>query len=358
MVTPARSWLGALALLAGACADRADDAPQTPRPGPAAAAPPRLEQFGGPTMGSSYEVKLPAAGLPLPVQELRAAVDAELAAFDTTFSRWRADSEIARVNAHASTAPLPVSERFAAVLALALDVAAATEGALDPTVAPLSDLFRAARQDPQHRLEPAAVAAAAARVGWRRVSLRGGAVVKQREDVQLDLDAVVAGAACDAIAARLDGLGVRSFYLFVTGEILCRGEKAPGEPWVIGVVDPRADATGGETAVRTLPLRDAALCTSGDYRNAFVAGGELVHHVCDPRTGRSARTGVASASVLAPSAALADALGTALLVLGERDATRLWPTMQRLGATGALLLLADGGTGLRAVELSWPKGDS
>jgi thiamine biosynthesis lipoprotein len=336
----------------------------TPEPAPArpaedanarGAAPPRVEQLGGPTMGSTWELKLPAGTAPLAA--VRAAVEAELAAFDAAFSAWRDDSEIQRVNAHRDTAPVPVGARFAAVLQRALDVAAATEGAYDPTVKPLSALFRAAKADPQHRLDPVELAAARARVGHRHVRGVAGAVVKARADVELDLDGIAAGAACDAIAQRLDELGVRSFYLSVTGEILCRGEKAPGVPWVIGVVDPRADASGGDVAFRTLPLRDAALCTSGDYRNAFVAGGRLVHHVFDPRTGSSAAAGVASASVLAGSAAVADALGTALLVLGEQDARRLWPALQGLGARAALLLLPDGERGLRAVELAWPRDE-
>jgi thiamine biosynthesis lipoprotein len=312
----------------------------------------RIEHFGGPTMGSSYEVKYVAG---VPVAEVRAAVEAELVAFDATFSTWGRESELVRVNAHASTAPFAVSERFAAVLQLALAVAAATDGAFDPTVKPLGDLYRAAKRDPEHRLDPQALAAAKARVDFRRVQLRGRELVKQRGDEQLDLDGLVAGAACDAIAVRLHALGVRAFYLQVTGEVLCRGEKAPGEPWRIGVVDPRADGSGGDVPIRTLPLRDAALCTSGDYRNAFVADGRAVHHVFDPRSGDSASTGVVSASVLAPSAALADALGTALMVLGEQAAQRAWPALERLGATGALLLLPDDAGGLRAVELQWPR---
>lgn len=318
-------------------------------------APPDIHRFGGPTMGSTYEVKFVGDA---PVADVRAAVEAELAAFDATFSNWRPDSEIARVNAHTGPGPLPVSERFAAVLQLALDVAGATEGAFDPTVKPLSDVYRTAKRDPQHHLDAAALAAAKQRVGHQLVQLRDGAVVKARPDVQLDLDGLVAGAACDAIAGRLTALGVGTFYLEVTGEVLCRGEKAKGQPWVIGVVDPVADANGGEGAIRTLSLRDAALCTSGDYRNAFVADGAMVHHVFDPRTGQSAHAGVASVSVLAKSAAVADALGTAFLVLGEPDTRRLWPGLQRLGATGVLFLLPADDATLRQAEITWPKEDS
>ncbi len=334
-------------LLAAACGG--GDGPPA-----AGAGEPRVERCGGRTMGSTWEVKFVGD---VPVAHVRDLVERELAAFDETFSNWRPDSEIARVNAHASSDPLPVSRRFAAVLQLALDVAAATDGAFDPTVKPLSDVFRAAKQDPEHRLDPDVLAAAAARVGHGLVALRDGAVVKQRADLQLDLDGVVAGAAADAIAALLAPLALRGLYVEITGEIVCRGEKAPAQPWVIGVVDPRSDAAGGAAPIRTLPLRDLALCTSGDYRNAFAAAGGVVHHVFDPRTGRSASTGVVSASVLARSAAVADALGTAMLVLGADDARRLWPRVQRLGATGALLLEAKDGA-LRAVEIAWPEHGS
>ncbi|MFN9331541.1 MAG: FAD:protein FMN transferase [Planctomycetota bacterium] len=317
--------------------------------------PPVVHEFGGPTMGSTYWVKYVAAA-PLPA--VSAAVAEELAATDAAFSDWRADSEIRRVNAHAGVDPLPLSPRFAGVLRLALAMAQATDGAFDPTVKPLSDLYRAAKADPQHRLDAEALAAAKERVDWRRVTLRDSALVKARPDVQLDLDGIVAGAACDAIAARLRALGVEAFYLQITGEVLCSGRKPDGEPWRIGVVDPSADQMGDETPIRTLSLRDRALCTSGDYLNALVVDGGRFHHVFDPRTGRNPTTDVVSASVLADSAAIADALGTAFLVLGADGAQAIWPRLVAFGVRGALLLSPGPGGALKQFEIAWPKEDA
>ncbi len=317
--------------------------------------PPVVHEFGGPTMGSTYVVKYVA---PAPLPAVPAAVAEELAAVDAAFSNWRADSEIARANAHASIAPLPLSPRFQSVLQLALALAKATDGAFDPTVKPLSDLYRTAKADPQHRLDAAALAAAKERVDWRRVALRDGALVKARPDVQLDLDGIVAGAACDAIAVRLRALGVADFYLQVTGEVLCRGRKPDGEPWRIGVVDPTADQMGEETPIRTLPLRDRALCTSGDYRNALVVDGNRFHHVFDPRTGLNPKNDVVSASVLADGAAVADALGTALLVLGADGAQAIWPRLDAFAVHGALLLSPGPDGGLKQFEIAWPKDDA
>lgn len=303
-------------------------------------------------MGSTYEVKFVGD---VPLADVRAIVVEELAAFDAAFSNWRPDSEVARLNAHASTEPFRVSARFAAVLQLALDLAAATEGAFDPTVKPLSDLYRAGQLDPSRQPDAAALAAARERVGWRRVELRDGSVHKARADVQLDLDGIVAGAAADAIAARLQPRNLRGLYLEITGEVLCRGDKGEGQPWRIGVVDPEADAAGGDRPVRTVALRDRALCTSGDYRNSLAGGAALRHHVFDPRTGRSAVSGVASASLLADSAAVADAFATAMLVLGDGDSRRLWPHWRRFGVHGALLLLHGDDGHLRATEITWPR---
>jgi thiamine biosynthesis lipoprotein len=317
---------------------------------------PEVRQFGGPTMGSTYEVKFVGGAS---VAVVRAIVEDELAAFDAAFSQWRADSEIARVNEHRSVEPLTVSGRFAAVLRQALDVAAATDGAFDPTVKPLSDLYRAAKRDPGLRLDPAVLDAAKARVDWRAVEVRDGAIRKARPDVELDLDGIVAGACADAIAERLAPLRLQGFYLEITGEVLCRGDKGPHGPWRIGVVDPIAAQAGdGTEAVTTLALRDAALCTSGDYQNFVVRDGRRLHHVFDPRTGRNPQHVVASASVLAASAAWADAFGTAFLVLGAEEVTNRWPRLGRFGLQGALLLVAEetaGAGGLRQVEIAWPR---
>jgi thiamine biosynthesis lipoprotein len=292
----------------------------------------------------------------VPVDVVRAAVVDELAAFDAAFSQWRTDSEIARVNAHASTEPLPVSERFAAVLALALRLAAATDGAFDPTVKPLRDLYRAARSDPRVPFDGAAIAAAVGRIGHDRIAVRNGCIVKARADVQVDLDGIVAGAACDAIAARLAVLGVTAFRLQITGEVLCRGRKPDGEPWRIGVAEPESDVAGGDGVVAVAALRDAALCTSAGYRDFLRRDGVVVHHVFDPRTGHNPSFDLVSASAIATSAAVADAFGKAFLVLGEAATVQAFPRWREFGLESALLVApADQpGERWRRVEIAWP----
>jgi len=297
-------------------------------------------------MGSTWEVEWSGG---VAVDVVRSAVERELAAFDASFSQWRTDSEIARWNRRADTAPFPASPVFRDVLQHALQIAELTEGAFDPTVQPLSELFRAAKRDPRRSLDPEAVRVARERIGHRQVAVVGDTVRADRADVGLDLDGIVAGACVDATVRRLDALGLSSFRVDVTGEVFCRGERAPGEPWRIAI----GDAARG-VPERVVELVDRALCTSGVYENAVVAGGRPLHHVFDPRTGAAPDHGVVAASVLARSAALADALGTAFVVLGDDGAARVLAKLATSEAVIArLLAVGEDGT-LRETNLRSP----
>lgn len=314
--------------------------------------PDEMQQLGGPTMGSSWSLKwYGTAG----AREVRALVEAELAEVDRVFSRWRDDSEIVRLNAKRSSEPVEVSARMEAALRLALKLAQRTAGAYDPTVGPVTEVYRRARASGQ--VDEAALAAARRHVGHQRIALDGSMLRKLDPEVQLDLDGIVAGLAADRIAGQLEATGVKSFFLDVTGEILVRGAKPDGTQWRAGIVDPERAEPGSEGAVASLPMGDMALCTSGSYRNHVESGGHSVHHIFDPRTGANAMHRTVSASVLARSAALADGLGTALMVTGPEGAEGLltgWPGEERLAA---LLLVAREDGSLQTLRVNWPRVD-
>jgi thiamine biosynthesis lipoprotein ApbE len=309
---------------------------------------PDLRELTGPTMGSSWTLKWHGGAGP---ERVRALVDQQLAAADAAFSTWHTGSELAAFNAHASTVPFRASGLLRAAVAAALDAARATDGAFDPTVKPLSDLYRAQR-DGGAAPTAAALAQARERVGWQRVRVDGETLVKERPDLALDLDGIVAGFVADRLAPALAELDVRNFMLDLTGEVLCRGMRPDGAPWCIGIVDPLRAVPGAERSLFMLPLVDRALCTSSDHRTAASADGELTH-VFDPRTGSNPAHGIASVSVLARSCALADALATALLVLGPDGAA---PALQRCGedGVGAWFEMAAPDGSLRGRPVGWP----
>jgi thiamine biosynthesis lipoprotein len=309
-----------------------------------------LHTYTGRTMGSSFELRWWGAD----DAAVRAAVDDELAVTDRTFSQWRPDSELMAFDRLRSTEPFAASERLRAAVALALQVAAATDGAFDATVKPLCDLYRRMKRDPAAVPTAAELAAARARIGWRRVRVVGETIVKDREDVELDLDGLVAGMTADRLGARLQALGVRGFLLDLTGELLAHGRKPDGSPWSVGIADPVPAAAGRERARVLVPLLDAALCTSGAYHNFVARDGAVTSHVFDPRTGDNPRNGVVSASVFARSCGLADALGTALLVLGPDGAAA---ALARAGDgdAGAWFVVAGDDGELRDRTVGWPE---
>jgi thiamine biosynthesis lipoprotein len=298
-----------------------------------------IHSFAGPTMGSTYEVKFLGE---VPVAKVRAEVESELAAVDRVFSLWRQDSEIAQFNAHQGTEPFAASPRLLAAVRLALELAERTGGAFDPTVQPLMQVYRQA-QKTNSPIDEQALARAELRVGYRHLTIVGAALQKDRADLEIDLDGIVAGLCADSIAARLEHLGVHAFYLQITGEVLCHGNKGEGQPWRIGIRDPVAAARMQEDWVTTVPLLDRALCTSGDYENYLVSGGKAWHHVFDPRTGRNPEREVVSVSVLAQR------------VVGPDKAAEVfahWPGQE----LGAWFLLPEAGGGLCTVKVGWPAG--
>lgn len=274
-------------------------------------------QLSGPTMGTTWKVTVVAA---LNDAEQAAAADAiarVLAEVDEQMSTWRADSEISRFNAAATTAPVPASQGFLEVVALSLEIAAASDGAFDITLAPLLAAwgFGPSGRKPDTSPTQADLDALRARTGWQKVhvDLSAGTLIKDQADLALELSAIAPGYAADRISAALTALGHTRHMVDVGGEIRVTGLAPSGGPWRLGIERP--DTAGG-TVHDVVQLVDQALATSGDYRNYYERDGVRLSHTLDPRTARPIAHRLASVSVVHRSAALADGWATALNVLG------------------------------------------
>ena len=163
-----------------------------------------------------------------------------------------------------------------------------------------------------------AFAAIREQVGYRQLDADCSkpALRKNRDDVSVDLSAFAKGYAVDEAAEMLITAGQASFLVEVGGELRMQGTNAAGEPWAIAVERPNV----GERSVESvLHLTNTALATSGDYRNFYEFDGKRFSHTIDPRTARPVTHDGASVTVVAESAANADALATALLVMGPVD---------------------------------------
>jgi len=229
-------------------------------------------------------------------------------------SRFEATSEVSRLAATVGV-PIKVSPVLLQAVRLALAVARRTNGAFDPTVGSALERrgfnrsYRTGRRLTHAPAHPR-------RTSYRdvRLNLKNGTITLGRP-VILDLGAVAKGLAVDLAAKELEGYA--NFAIDAGGDLVVRGRNPGGGPWRIGVLHPRR----GEGLSCVLAVTNAAICTSGDYaRRPAGAPGE--HHLINPRTGRSP-TEMASATVIAPTAVLADALATAAFVLGPRRGRRL-----------------------------------
>jgi thiamine biosynthesis lipoprotein len=295
--------------------------------------------LSGPALGARYSVTIGAVLAPETRARATAAVSRELERVDLLMSNWRADSEIEWVNRHRATSPIPVSRELAELVAIARRVSDVSAGAFDITVAPVVQAWgfgpsRALVARPTD----AKLASARAAVDYRLldVELEPGTLTKRRPETACDLSGVAPGYAADRVAAALSALGYRDVLVDIGGEIKALGHRPGGGPWRVAVAAPHAgedrDPSAAPPVAATVGLSGLALATSGDYRDFRVdASGQRQSHIIDPRTARPVRHALASATVVHTSAAEADALATALMVLGP-DEGRALAERQHLAA--------------------------
>lgn len=269
-------------------------------------------------MGTSYTVKIGGAALGAAGQSLaRQAVQRALDDVVRAMSFFDPASELSRFNRHGAGAPLALSRDTFQVLELARRVSLSTAGAFDVTVGPLVDAWgfgpRAIQRIP-HEEERRALAP---RVGFERLGFdeRNRTVTKARPDVHADLGGIAKGFGVDQAARALDALGIGHYLVEAGGEVRARGLNAEAVPWRIGIEQPDA---GPRSARLVVPLRDLSMATSGDYRIYFERDGRRYCHEIDPDTGLAIQNGLASVTVVARECAFADAMATALMVMGPR----------------------------------------
>ncbi len=274
----------------------------------------------GSTMGTSYSVIVPSLKKS-DQAKLKSQVDAKLAEVNAAMSTYQKDSSISRFNESASTHWFDVSQGFALVTSAALDIASRTGGAFDPTVGPLVKRWGFGK-DPGTDI-PAAdeISQLLAVTGFEnlQVDTNSSAIKKSNIQLQLDLNAIAKGYAVDQLAAVVSALGYRNYLVEIGGELRVSGVNADGDPWRIGIERPDA-ASDQKTG---LYLTDGGIATSGDYRNAFESDGVRYSHIIDARTGSPVSHGLASVTVVADSAMMADGWATALMVLGPEEGMKV-----------------------------------
>ncbi len=261
-------------------------------------------------------------------REAAAAALAEIESVDRLMSFYQPESQLSRLNRQrVLEGPHPY---LVAVLRHARAVSIQSAGAFDVTVQPLWTLYSEAKQAGR-RPDVSAVRNAIANVDWRRVEVAPERIRIHGEGTAVTLNGIAQGFAADRAVDALRRRGIRHA-LVNSGEIGSLGDKGAGEPWTVGIRHPRRERAFVELA----KLQGRSLATSGDYATAFDEE-YRDHHIFDPRTGRSPQV-FSSVSVAARTALEADALATAVFVLGPEDGLRL---VRSTPGADALFVLKD-----------------
>lgn len=234
---------------------------------------------------------------------------------ESVCSRFDAGSELRRLCATRGV-DVGVSPMLFEAVRFAVAVAEETHGAFDPTVGARMEA-RGFNRDYRSGSVVGSEVRTDESVSFRDVVLNESArTVRLERALLLDLGAVAKGLAIDVAVQELRPLA--NFVVDAGGDVYCGGHNAAGQPWTVGIRHPRES----HALLTRVTITDAALCTSGDYERRVADDTAGEHHVLDPSTGASPRD-VISASVIAPTAMVADALGTAAFVLGCTDGVAL-----------------------------------
>ena len=215
-----------------------------------------------------------------------------------------------------------VDRHIAFNLRLADSIGALSDGRYDVTVKPLVEAWGFAGKEAQ--ADPN-IDSILCFVGREKVHIEGNRLVKEDPRVQLDFNSVAKGYTVDLLADLVERFGAENYIVDIGGEVRCRGVNRQGQPWRSGGETPfDGNMTDGEYLQRRIRLSEGGLATSGNYRRFYLdADGNKVAHTLDPRTGRSVVSRLLSVTVVAPTCAEADALGTMFLALGADDALAL-----------------------------------
>lgn len=271
----------------------------------------------GSAMGTSYTVRISHPPTDLTRDELAGMLAAEIERVEALMSTYRPESELSRFNTSDSTDWVHVSDDTAIVVAAAQEISRLSNGAFDVTVGPLVDIWGfGPRMNVTGRPTDEEIAQALSHVGYQKLQVRLEPPALRKSDplLHVDLSAIAKGYGVDQAAQVLIDQGIEDYMVEIGGDLVAAGYNREGNPWRIAVERP---IPGDRALLEVVAVEDMAIATSGDYRNFFMQDGLLYSHTLDSRTGHPVTHKIASVSVRARSAMLADGWATALLAMGE-----------------------------------------
>lgn len=262
-------------------------------------------------------------------------IEAELHRIDMSLSTYQNESVLSKVN---QNVPVVLDSLFIKVFNRSLEISAFTNGAFDPTVAPLVNAWGFGFKKKEQVTE-LLIDSIKAFVGYQKVRFNNMVIEKDDPRLMLDFSAIAKGYAVDVIGELLHRLGCENYLVEIGGEVFAKGVNNEGNVWRIGINEPNENETDPQSALQAIvKLQNKAMATSGNYRNFYYENGKRFAHTIDPETGYPIDHSLLSATVLANDCMTADALATALMVLGLKKAQEL---IVKLDNVEVFLIYAD-----------------
>ena len=277
-------------------------------------------RLSGKTMGTRYNVsiKVHSAAESERALFLQGDIDALLKSINKEMSTYDKESTLSRFNRAKKGEAFAVSSETIALVRQSIELSKQSRGAFDVSAAPLIKVWGFDGAKNKTRPSDAALADAKANSGIELIKVTDTTLTKLKEGVSVNLSAIAKGYGVDAVSALIDQKGFASHMVEIGGEVFAKGTSEKEKPFTLGINTPKADAASTDI-MRAVPVDNQGLATSGNYRNFFESKGKRYGHIIDPRKGEPVANPLASVSVLASTCALADALATTAMVIGEKE---------------------------------------
>lgn len=274
---------------------------------------PNEQVYSGEALGTTFSLKF----FHPEELELENELDSIFRVINNSMSTYQEGSDISRINSGDTT--ISVDENFRKVFLASEKIYLESDGYFDPTVGNLVNAYGFGPESGYEALEANQIDSLMQFVGFNKLELtEQNRIIKEKEGIYLDFNAIAKGFTVDVIAAMLDQKGVKNYLIEVGGELVAKGiNKGKEQPWIIAIDDP-LQTKENRTLQATLFLKDRAMATSGNYRKFRIDSvtGQNYVHTINPISGKSERNNLLSVSVLAENCMLADGYATAFLARG------------------------------------------
>ena len=255
-------------------------------------------------------------------------IDSIFHAIDLSVNLWVDSSIISKVNRNEE---VTLDSIFIDNFNMAQKAAKLSDGYFDPTISPIVAAWGFSHKKGDS-INPQLIDSLKSLVDYNKIHIENGKVVKENPSMQLDFNAIAQGYTSDMIANLLEKRGIKNYLVDTGGEIMARGKKPNGDPWIVGIEKPAANYNSERIVQTRITLQDKGLVTSGSTRKYVERNGKRYSHCIDPKTGYPVEHNVLSATVLAENSVWADALASICMVMGMEKSLPIIESMDGVEA--------------------------